>query len=381
MFRQAGILFALIVSVASLRILQEPQNSISQEDSCDGIAGCSLGTSDKIVFDKGAWTPNCDDLLQYAQQPIDMNACLAYQQSKSSKYKDIEEQMASSPRDTKIKMFLHISKSAGSLACECGNANGENPEAVKMMRKSMCLGLREDFPWWGDNKELPWFATTPPTKTEDCNEYEETLAKLHVTLEHNENYLPREGKLCDNLENTIIVRDPIQRLASHISFLIGEEGARNMTLTKMNTDYPRLADNYLARSLAGLSAFQAEFGVLPESTDRKSMQTLRSFDNVFIMDEFLNPEFELFYGWRSCDTVSAKVSSATGGTPAIVGYWKKTWPEGDWELLLNQHKFDKKLFKEAQYQSFHKSFLKYMELFSGSPGKDGMKDGFQQKIQ
>jgi len=376
MFRQkAGILFALIISVASLRINQEPEFQEWEEH----LPGYHLGTRDQIMFDKGASTLNCDDI-----RPFDMNACREYEHSRALKYKDSrvleyrnreEKREASSSRIAKIKVFLHVSKSAGTLACHCGRAAGE------ITKEPLCHALREDFPWWGNESMYHGrlFAAAPITKLDDCDKYAEALAKQHVTMEHNENFLPREGKLCDNSENIIIVRDPIQRLASHINYLIGEELALNMTLAKINAGYARLADNYLARSLAGSSAFRAELGALPETTGEKTIQTLRNFDNVFIQDDSLNTELEHHYGWE-CDTVQARVSTATGGTPAIVDYWKKTWPKEDWESLLNQHKFDRELFEEAKSLSFQKSFLRYKERFSESRSKFGMENDFQQQI-
>jgi len=373
MFQRVGVLLALIVSASSLRILpevQEGEGSTSWEVDVAPQAGPEeLGTWDQIVFDKGVWKPSCHESLQYIsavgnishthsqkQLLFNIDECLAYERSKSFQYKDVK---ISSLRTTKRRMFLHVSKSAGTFFCACGNANGENP-GLPHNSGVNCHYLNEDGPWWANGKTVPGWARGKKVHVNDCSKYDEALVNKRVTLEGDENYLASEGKLCNNVENIILVREPIHRLVSHVTMMIGEERARKITLDEINADYPRLADNYLSRSLAGSSEFEAEFGTLPESTFSKVIQTLRNFDNVLIMDENLSMELQHHYGW-SCKKTLGRKSTVSGGTEAMATHWKDTWPKKDWQRLLDQHKFDSKLLKEAQYISLLRSFAKHVE--------------------
>jgi hypothetical protein len=378
MLQQTKILIILIVAAVSIGII--PPRDNAEALYVDIEAGVfrepgseEIGTRDQIVFDENVWKTNCSDVYEHlsdaagtgggsAQYTFDINACSAYERDRAAQYGDLGQ--APSRGRQKRKMFLHVSKSGGSFFCACGYHNHENQDLDSSFRIN-CHYLREDSPWWGNSARIPGYASRTKVHSDSCNTYEHALADKHVTLEGNENHLPRESELCDNLENILIIRDPIHRLASHVHeiekhFYESTRNASEMSLSQINADYPWLADNYLTRSLSGKSVFQAEFGTVTEAAFLNAKQVIHKFDNIFVMAEDLVTELEHHYGW-SCGDVPGRANHETGGTAAIVKHWKETWPSNDWQRLLGQHRFDSNLFEEAQRVSFLKSFKRYRE--------------------
>lgn len=328
-----------------------------------------IRTWHQIAFDENVWKTNCSDVHEHlldaaktwrgsAQDTFDINECSAYERDRAAQYGDLGH--AQSRVRHKQNMFLHVSKSGGSFFCACGYRNHENQGLVSNFAIN-CHYLREDGPWWGNSTKLPGGANRKRVHSDSCSTYEQALADKHVTLEGNENHLPRESELCDNLENILIVRDPIHRLASHVHMIQkGTNNASTMSLSQINADYPWLADNYLTRSLSGESVFQAEFGTVTEAAFLNPKQVLHKFDNIFVLAEDLITELKHHCGW-SCGDVPGRANDEKGGSAAIVKHWKDTWPSKDWQRLLGQHRFDSNLFQEAQRVSFLKSFKRYRE--------------------
>eukprot|EP00746_Dinoflagellata_sp_MGD_P146734 gnl/MRDRNA2_/MRDRNA2_79183_c0_seq1.p1 gnl/MRDRNA2_/MRDRNA2_79183_c0~~gnl/MRDRNA2_/MRDRNA2_79183_c0_seq1.p1 ORF type:complete len:392 (-),score=53.79 gnl/MRDRNA2_/MRDRNA2_79183_c0_seq1:46-1221(-) len=326
-----------------------------------------LGTPDQIVFDKNVWTPNCTDLFEFLpefvqtlprkeQEParFNMNACLAYEQHRRMQYQDLGH------RGLKKKdiYFLHVSKSAGTFFCACGMSNHENP-GKNISDVENCHYLEEDGPWWGNSDSTPVWARYAKKHSDSWATYGMQMKEKGLTLEGNENYLPH-GELSGDFENVIIVRDPIHRLASHVAFLKGSDGAKGMSLSQMTANWPWLTDNYLTRSLSGASVYQKEHGTLTEAEFQNAAKTIHSFDNIFVVDKDLTQELHHHYQW-SCGNVQGRRNGAEGGTTSIVSYWHENWPTKDWKKLLELHKFDTKMFAEAQRKSKFNSFLRYLE--------------------
>lgn len=373
MVQQAGIPIMLIVSAASLRISPPGEEVELLEVDPEAIAFPQpgpeeLGTPDQIVFDENVWTPNCthlsDFFSDFAQTlpgkeqepaPFDMNECLAYEQHRRTQYQGLGYGRLRVKKDT---YFLHVSKSGGTFFCGCGMSNHENP-GRNISFTTNCHYLAEDGPWWGNSDSVPDFARHTKKHSDSWASFFLQMKEKGLTLEGNENHVP-DGELSGDFENVIIVRDPIHRLASHVAALKGSDVAKGMSLSQITAKWPWLADNYLTRSLSGASVFQKEHGTLTEAEFQNAAKTIHSFDKIFVMDKDLTQEVEHHYQW-SCGNVQGRRNRAKGGTTSVVSYWHENWLTEDWEKLLELHKFDIKIFAEAQLKSKFNSFLRYRE--------------------
>lgn len=344
-----------------------------------------LGTPDQIVFDENVWTPNCSHISEFASDlgktlsgkeqkhaHFDMNECFAYEEHRRTQYEGLGHWGLRVKSDTTY--FLHVSKSGGTFFCACGMSNHKNP-GKEIDYVNNCHYLKEDWPWWGDSDSyVPGYAQVPKSHPNSWATYGMQLQKQNINLEGNENFLP-DGTLSADFENVLVVRAPIHRLASHIAEILSghwakshghrphmgsSDSASRLSLGEIIAKWPRLADNYLSRSLLGASAFQKEFGTLTETEFLIAAKTMREFDNIFVMDKDLAQEVEHHYQW-SCKKVKGRKNSGAGGTSSIVKRWQENWPREDWEKLLEINRFDINLFNDAQIKGKYKSYKRYLE--------------------
>jgi len=305
---------------------------------------------DDVVFDR-VERPGCKELMKHA----DLNSrsrssgWLKYQKlTWETCLKHYNEAHIVNTRRTKPLFFLHISKASGTMMCNCGKEQNYSNKG------NNCHGLEEDWPYWGEHDVEP-YARTFPKKSKDCRKLGELLEENGSTIEGNENFLANEGKLCNQFTNVVVMRHPINRLASHIQFMT--QRAKNVTFQEIWERWPYLMSNYAARNLGGehvarlsIDDLQKRAGLLEPFLK----QTLHDFDAVFVLDSNLKDALKMRLGW-ACPNATGRTSTLRGGTQEIVDHWKLNWPSNDFMNLTAHNALDIDLFKEAQMISLAQS--------------------------
>lgn len=249
--------------------------------------------------------------------------------------------------------FLHVSKSGGTFTCMCGNGHGRNEGLSHSNKEESCHYLHEDWPSWGmsaSDKNVPWYAKWVYQKS-TCASLEKQYHDRNITLEGNENYVGNGGRLCTQFETVLIMRSPIHRIASHVAFMTGEKRVLELTLREILGRWPRLSNNYFARSLSDAPVFYAAHDALPESLYGAARRTLEQFDHVYVMERELAAGLRSTFGW-DCAHSKGRASKIPGGTQAVVDHWREAWGRRDWQLLEERNAVDARLFREVQMLNF-----------------------------
>jgi len=316
-----------------------------------------------------SWKPTCKDLLAYAAdnpahktsagiRKIGPYACAKHTRAGSV---ELDTGAVNSRATQRPIDFLHVSKSAGTFFCACGEAAGRNAGVPGAGDLTNCHRLHEDQVYWESGPPTPAWARKLPVKS-SCASQASQMQSRGIDLEGNENFLPGDGVLCPEFENVVLVRDPIHRLISHLVFM--EFDPRNMTAEDILTQFPRLSNNYFARVLGGEPVQGLPRGQLPPRLE-SSRRKLREFDDVFVVDKHLTARIEGRFGWH-CSGVDNRTSEQPGGTAAVVAELQRSWPPGDWDALLAANAVDIELFKEAQIINAAQSLLKQVGISEDS---------------
>eukprot|EP00927_Polykrikos_kofoidii_P041927 TRINITY_DN357_c0_g1_i2.p1 TRINITY_DN357_c0_g1~~TRINITY_DN357_c0_g1_i2.p1 ORF type:complete len:381 (-),score=43.18 TRINITY_DN357_c0_g1_i2:156-1298(-) len=198
--------------------------------------------------------------------------------------------------------FLHVSKAGGTFLCMCGWSNKcRAPDGKTSKVASNCHGLEVEYhQLW-----MPRAFKSIPKKLSTCN----GLAARHMekkwTLAGDENYLV-DGGPCPQFWNTIVLRDPVCRLISHLNMLVhgfvGFNPDNGLAIPRITADYvfrkyPLLSDNYLIRTLSGEDVYKLPFGKITREHLARAKSIIERFDTIFDLSS-LSDELKLL-GW-SC---------------------------------------------------------------------------------
>jgi hypothetical protein len=249
--------------------------------------------------------------------------------------------------------FLHVSKTAGSFLCECASLSGcnnyEGVNASTCHDKLTCGNCHAPFNWavWGGSLARPLNPLGARSAIHDtCAGTAELLALRNVTVEGNERYMISEG-LCPQFWNVMILRSPVERLASHLSMIELEWSGSgllppNATLQDVNNRIPAISNNFFIRSLLGQDVYELPIGQITALHLERAKRVLEGFDLVFVQDETLAQRVKDRMGW-SC--VGRK--SNTGNTDDYLQRLKQSWTPADWKELHINNEFDELLLKHA----------------------------------
>ena len=252
--------------------------------------------------------------------------------------------------------FNHISKSAGTTFCICGQLNGCVGSGMTSSKDAMLENCHadaydynapDDMPHWNGRRQ-------DPSGLDKCAGLVRYARENKYTLEANENYLVDDG-LCPEFWNVIIMRDPIDRIVSHMRelFVLPPNSAtaevetgpdvwdpERLTLEELFSRVPILSDNFYIRSLLGAAAYELPFGAISDEHLEKAKRVLESFDLVLVLNPDLMLSLRLYLGW-SCSN-SRRVSL---NDFALKIYSR--WGDEDWQRLKDQNRFDIALVEHA----------------------------------
>lgn len=246
--------------------------------------------------------------------------------------------------------LMHVSKAGGTFLCVCGLRNGcrapgdpgDSPE--KQLRTNCHGDLREYHQQWGRNE-----VRMSRGVVNTCG----GLARMHRqqgwTLAGDENFLV-DGGPCHQFWNVIVMRDPIERLISHVSMLHegfpGLKPNRRLDPRTVKPRYifaamPLLADNYYIRSLLGMATYTLPFGQIREVHLKRAKRVLAKFDVLFDLEK-LHLQIIRALGW-ACQGSQGRSSKSRYGADL-----NRTWNARDWKLLKDQNHLDRQLFEYAR---------------------------------
>jgi len=246
--------------------------------------------------------------------------------------------------------FQHVSKTAGSSFCRLGHKN--NCRAVHHQHqhdhKCNCHVAFDSAHWGNKDKDMP-------ERSETCvglrQQYEEANI-LFEGLEGNENYLIAES-LCPDFWNVMLLRDPVDRLLSHMSMLAGwKDSAYSWVRTDIDPrmlfdKLPIPSNNFFIRSLLGKDAYWLPFGSITRAHLEEAKQVLERFDVLFIPDEANKTVFEIDIEatllWQA---LNQTYNSRDGHTEKY--RQSLSWTDGDWNLISTANALDLELWEHAK---------------------------------
>lgn len=255
---------------------------------------------------------------------------------------------------SKRAVFLsHISKSAGTELCMCswdsgcrawGSANKDDNCHARGRSSPM------DTPAWGGVVHRTKLFST-------CNQLYEYNSANRFTVEGNENHLIQEG-LCSDFWNVIIMREPIERLMAHLSYLydLDEVADRQWAQVKVGLYWdpshittetafnalPIVTNNFYIRNLLGHKGYKLGFGEVTEAHLEEAKRILEQFDLVMLKNDALSYNIQHLMGWR-CSTPSTR----SGHTEEYAKLLKSHWGPEQWERLERANRLDIELYKYA----------------------------------
>jgi len=258
--------------------------------------------------------------------------------------------------NTKASIFFsHISKSAGTTFCICGQTNGCVGSGMRAGEDPVLENCHA-----GDNDDAPddlphWAAKRQhPDRFDTCEGLEKYARENQFTLEGNENWLIGEG-LCPQFWNVIILRDPIDRLVSHLQELSRipantassevETGPLAWNATKLTPEYvfqqvPILADNFYTRSLLGAETYAMPLGSLNQSHLERAKKVIEGFDLVLVLHPGLLDDLQNYLGW-SCS--SSRRVAPDDFSSALHSHWGDL----EWKKVKSRNSLDIELVKYA----------------------------------
>lgn len=233
--------------------------------------------------------------------------------------------------------LLHISKNAGTSMCRWALSNG-------------CKAPGGNC--WQGIGQFRWFSGwRPDGEPRTCAELTDSVLDRELNFVGNEGTALDEGN-CPELWNIIIVRDPIERLLSHIAMLIEWkccgfedpwEAASGAVSTKWLFEHKyNLADNYMTRVLLGEDAWNKAFNSLGEEHLQSASKVLRSFDAVYVVGPNLTDLVHTSLGWQN-----EEKREGVGATD-LKEHLKSLISPAEMEVLRKQNRFDLALFEEGK---------------------------------
>jgi len=257
----------------------------------------------------------------------------------------------------KVAVFYnHISKACGTTFCQCGwssqcTAYGKQNEGDNCHARD----AMNDIPHW--NGGTAGSLAGRPPKYDRCGGQVEYIREHGYTLQGNENYLISDG-LCKEFWNVIILRDPIDRLMSHLAHLnrLNETEGQwpevplgNMTWApkRLTPQFifdtvPILSNNYYVRSLLGEDVFMLPFGGITASHLHEAKRILEQYDLVLLKGPQLIEDIERTLGWK-CQSEAKR----TGDTGQFMENLNQVWSPADWQLIHQHNQLDIELVKYA----------------------------------
>mmetsp|Transcript_2038 Transcript_2038/g.5170 ORF Transcript_2038/g.5170 Transcript_2038/m.5170 type:complete len:426 (+) Transcript_2038:100-1377(+) len=256
--------------------------------------------------------------------------------------------------------FSHVSKSAGTTFCACGMRSGclgfGMDEESDPVLQNCHAGLwdksaPDDSPHWGAEGNHP-------EQFDTCDGLAEYATSQNYTLEGNENYLISEG-VCPQFWNVVILRDPIERLVSHLSELtripeqspwrfrevrVGDAlwNPHNLTPQTIFQEIPILSDNFYIRSLLGRDVYRLPFGAITEEHLEQAKKVVEKFDMVLLKSDNLMDEIQQLMGW------TCHASRRMGQSDKFAELLRTVWSPDAWAQVKKQNAFDVELVNHAQ---------------------------------
>ncbi|PNH01177.1 hypothetical protein TSOC_012950 [Tetrabaena socialis] len=221
--------------------------------------------------------------------------------------------------------FLHVSKSGGTSMCAVADRNGCAAESTTNFGNCMVRRF-DDRPRWvsaavhNQTAALDgwrWYYRYLVRRGERSCEYrDEYMKRKRFTFYSNEFAAhgglahPASAHLCPQLLNIILLRHPLDRLVSHVRWIIKvyrTEYGRGFEpfFRGRDADYwrsfaPAAVDNYYARLLLGEAAFYAPTGSLNATHLAAAQLVMLQYDVVLLLEAGDTDELFLKHalGWR-----------------------------------------------------------------------------------
>lgn len=235
--------------------------------------------------------------------------------------------------------FSHISKSSGTTLCSCGWNSGCNAQGGQTADN--CDATPGDAPdWLGSSQNIQSFKT--------CQALVEHNVKNHYTLEGNQNHLIQDG-LCPQFWNVIVLRDPMDRVFSHINLLSQQDqgtpllSSNRITPKFLFENAPLIANNFVIRNLIGPKGYKIPFGNITQEHLEEAKQRLESFDLVFITSDKLLDDVQQLLGWKC-----ASHGSTSANTALYQAEVRRAWSQHEINELQKANELDRALFEHAR---------------------------------
>jgi len=255
------------------------------------------------------------------------NSCTSSNQSRLFSDTDSRESMTDIVRlslqvmQSKIKSFLHVSKSGGSWLCRCAKEEGHQ---YSVPQKDNSCWSRElaDGPRWipatslnltGNatiNADKIWWLDSFRQKPSCAKRYK-IASRFKWALLMNENYMQttesvaadpsvplKYNKLeeipCTQFSHSIQFRQPMERLLSHYRHFFNTKVLLTKKLrvrapcsvAEMAKLMPSVSNNYYIRSILGKSVWKLGLGLVNRTHLHQAKQSLiRHFDAVLVLEE------------------------------------------------------------------------------------------------
>jgi len=240
--------------------------------------------------------------------------------------------------------YLHVPKAGGTHLCSLGRSNG-----CRSILPTECqIFERDGAAWIGDDE------VQPDQRPDTCAGLSELYTNL--TIEGNENYLFAEG-LCPNFWNTVVLRDPIVRLISHLSMI--HEDVRWQTRFPfigiapypvpqvVFDELPQLSNNFIIRQMLGKDVYDLPFGSINETHLEEAKRVLESFDVILLNEEGndskLNTDIDVTLGLSS---PSSNQMHRVGSTDTY--RQKLNWTRAEYEEVTAANAMDLELLQHAK---------------------------------
>ncbi|GIL54624.1 hypothetical protein Vafri_10360 [Volvox africanus] len=265
--------------------------------------------------------------------------------------------------------FLHISKSGGTSMCSVADRNGCTAESVTNYGNCMVRRF-DDKPRWVSaevhNQSAPlegwrWFYRySVPRGNRSCEYRDEYMQRMRFTFYSNEFAVHGglEGRssdgddgrtnggdggasaaswhsthLCPQFLNVVMLRQPLERLLSHIKWIIkvyrAEYGRRSEAFFRArDAEYwrafaPAAVDNYYIRLLLGEGVFYLPSGTVNTTHLKAAKLVLLQYDVVLLLeaDDIDELWLRMALGWRvGLSSAHARVSSSSRTTNELVPF-------------------------------------------------------------
>jgi len=256
--------------------------------------------------------------------------------------------------------FSHVSKSAGTTFCACGMRSGclgfGMEEGSDPVLQNCHAGLwdksaPDDSPHWGAEGNHP-------EQFDTCNGLADYANSKNYTLEGNENYLVSDG-VCPQFWNVVILRDPIERLVSHLSELtripekspwrfrevrVGDAlwNPHNLTPQTIFQEIPILSDNFYIRSLLGRDVYRLPLGGVTKEHLEQAKKVVEKFDLVLLKSSSLMDDIQHLMGW------TCHASRRMGQSDDYVDDLRSAWSPEAWAQVRKQNSLDLELVEHAR---------------------------------